>query len=500
MRSRKRQTGLTLLELIFALAAVGFMTLLTMQERDTDRDQDKARVTGGQLYQINNAIREWVAANIGAPSQTLTGTAWLKSTSCAGGTGTINYLPCNFPDGTTTNPLPYGRLAITSNVVTTGVAPNQVTKVTTTTSPYIIKAGVVRADLAGLAAVIAAAGSQTAASQGATDSTYNSNMTSGVITLTTGNGGSTDAWIRTDSSNTMNASLRFNSGLPAAQREIWYTSRLQNIAANALTLGNPSGGALGYGVVVDANQSVQGALAIQNVTNAANGLNIQRGDLRTLGGGSISATGQATAGNRFYSPNYVDLNNGGYYIDPNGQSVLNRLDANTAVFAPYLADTEGGGFVLDLNGSTSLNYSTQNTLTTYGDYNVVFHGTHKNRIQFMGRQQESTWCSPLGAIGVMQGSGRIGACVATPYGWLWKGTITSRTPTVYRIDRPTGTPAGQTVINIPGLPDLCVVTGQFSSKMTDTNCAVNASFTGYTFTYIVPTTTPVNMWCEAMCI
>ncbi|MHD0644188.1 type II secretion system protein [Pseudomonas aeruginosa] len=493
------QQGQTLIELLFATAIVGFLMVLAAQTREADREQDRARVSGGQLYQINNAIREWVSDNNGAPSSVQTGTAWLKSTSCPGGTGTVSYLPCSFPDATTTKPLPNGRLAITSTITTTGIAPNTTTKVTTTTTPYTMGNGTVRSDLSGLAAVIAAAGPKTGVSTVGSDASYNSNYMSGIITLTAGNSGSTDAWIRTDGSNTMNATLKFNTALAATSREINNVSRIQNFAANTLTLGNPGGAGAGYSVIVDANENLYGTMTVANANNAARAINLQRGNI-LLSNGNINANGRLVGDNRIYAPAFYDSNNTGYRLDPDGQSVLNRLDVINSMFSPAYYDTEGGGWVMDFNGNTVVNNATQASHVIFGNLEIAFHATNYQPITFLNRVAENMPCSTPGAMAISNNNDSLASCINSVFGSIWKSTMQETNKVDFRYTRPANSPPSSMDKVSIGIYKHCVLTGQSTSQYGETYCGVGADLTGFYIMESALQTMPVAHWCKVTCL
>ncbi|WP_162948995.1 shufflon system plasmid conjugative transfer pilus tip adhesin PilV [Pseudomonas sp. Leaf58] len=206
---------------------------------------------------------------------------------------------------------------------------------TTTTTPFKILKNrdlQVRSDLSGIAAMTAAAGSginydQNAAATAVTsDASYSSNPITAQITMVASNSADNDIWLRTDGGNQMHAPLRFDSAIDG-NREIIGVSRIQNLSAQILHLGSPSGvaAASGAGLIVDTDSEIIGNLRIIKELKVDNGASVT---------GSVSATanvvaqqnvvaGQASSAQIFY-----DANNSSYYVDPDKVSNLNSLAAN----------------------------------------------------------------------------------------------------------------------------------------------------------------------------
>lgn len=300
-KGRSRQKGFTLIEMILVIGLMAVATMITFYEKKLDMEQTQARTTGVKLYEYNNAVRAWISQNVGAANTTKpAGSAWLKSTTCPGGTSAIAYLPCNFPDMSLAAPVRFGQVSVVSTVVTTGAPPNQVTTVTTTTTPFTVLVGTaqnLRTDLAGLAAVVAAAGGVNSVSPmlASTDGSVSSNPATGVITLEASNNGATDAWLRTDGSNTMNSNITYKATNPANLRELTNVSRVQSLASEILYLGGVGSLAAGQSVVVAANQSVNGALVVDNLLGNPTGVAVTRGDVSALQG-RVTASTDVVAG------------------------------------------------------------------------------------------------------------------------------------------------------------------------------------------------------------
>lgn len=496
----KNQRGMTLLELCFFLIIASGMTLLGFQNSSNDRDQNQARTTGQQLFAYNNAVRAWVSDNIGAAASVKTGSAWLKSTSCTGGLSSVGYLPCSFPDATTAKPLPGGKLALTSTVNTTGTAPNQQTVVTTTTSAYIVF-GKTRSDLSGLAAIIAAAGSKKSIYPAGSDTSFNSNQSTAMITMTAGNSGSTDSWLRTDGSNLQNGAIRFNTALAAGQRELQNVSRVQNIAANALTLGNAGGGAAGYSIIVDANETVTGNQVVQNVQGKANGVTLTRGNIVVAAGG-METPSQLVAGGAIYTPIMRDKDNTGYYIDPNNTSVMNVGNNSLNTVAPIFYDRDNTSYYVDPAGTTAMYSAVIANMNVDGNWTTNLHADTYNQLNFTTAVGTSTWCSPRGAF-ARDTAGHLVACTASVFGDLWQRPILGHNVGVYSVSIPAGTPSAGigTQKSVPlGAQQICVLTGSYQSHFNESHCQVHPDLSGWYLDIQVNGTAGANFWCEAMCL
>lgn len=307
-KGRSRQKGFTLIEMILVIGLMAVATMLSFYEKKLDMEQTQARITGVKLYEYNNAVRAWLSQNVGVASGPQTGTAWLKPTTCPGGTSAIAYLPCDFPDMSPALPLRFGQVWVQSTFVTIGAVPNQVTTVTTITPPFTVLTGTsssLRTDLAGLAGVVAAAGGVNSISPmlASTDGSVSSNPATGVITLQASNNGAADAWLRTDGSNTMNSKITYKATNPASLRELTNVSRVQSLVGEILYLGGVGSLAAGQAVVVETNQRVNGIMVVDNLNNNLTGLSVTRGDV-TASQGRVIASTEVIAGTSVVASRY----------------------------------------------------------------------------------------------------------------------------------------------------------------------------------------------------
>lgn len=357
--SFRQQRGLTLLEMMLVIGLLSVGMLLSFYSKQAELEQLKAQTLGAQLFQYNNAVRNYLANNNSIGAGTRTGTAWLKNTSC-GGTLAMGaeYLPCSFPAASSVSPIKPGFVSLSTSIQVTGVAPNRKITATSVTSPFkMLNAGVlqVRSDLAGLAAITAAAGhlpgSTGSGFTTTTDASFSSNPLDATITMLASNNATQDVWLRTDGGNSMHAPLTFDSS-DSNNRQIVGASRIQNLAAEALYLGRNSGVAAisGAGVVIDTNTEIIGQLRVRNnliVDNGANvagsvvasanlhaGGNVTATSNIAAGGGvsaatTVSAGTNVSAGSALLGQIFYDSNNTGYYVDPSATSNVNALVAQS---------------------------------------------------------------------------------------------------------------------------------------------------------------------------
>lgn len=412
----KKQKGVTLIELILVLGLMSYLTILAFSQKQLEFEQAKARDIGRQLNQYNNAVRSWVADNAGAADRVEEGTSWLKLVSC-GGTSAKEYLPCEFPAASKALPIKFGRISLESSIKTTGSAPNQITRVTTTSSPFLLDNGKIRGDLSGLAAITAASGftHNNTPTALATQDSYSSSPTTARITMLVSNNASTDAWLRTDGSNFMNDNINFNPLKEESQRQIHNISRLQNIASQSLYLGNEGGAAVGHAVIVDADQAIYGKLLVSNSRNLVNGIELTRGNLAVNSGGVYASNNIETKAD-VVAKRLIDIDDGSFVIDPNKKSTVKDLTAKgdieadghlkskTKLEAPIFYDSDNVAYKIDPSAiSRLLNVQIDQELYVGGRLQANEH------IQLNKSVVKGSACSPNGLLG-RDNKGMILAC------------------------------------------------------------------------------------------
>lgn len=366
--NRSKQGGFTLIELILTLGITAGMAGIALESKTADLDQAVARSVGADLASYNNAVRSWISNNPGASSSTKIGSAWLKSSSCPGGTSPVGYLPCGFSPAVSGNPINGGSLALSSVISTSGTAPNVVTTVSTTASPYKV-GNKIRSDMAGLAALTAAASSTSGLPiPSGTNASFTSSPLTGVISMVASNNANNDTWLRTDGSNTMNATIRFGSATPASSRWINGASRIQAFAGEYLFLG-PMGGAtqaIPSMIRIDGDTEAQGTVFIRNLKSTTTALQIDRGSI-TASNGGVYANGVVQGNASVRGPIFYDTDDLNYYANPSGTSRLNTvgttgsitaagvIQSNASVRAPIFYDSNNTGYYMDFAGSSRVN-------------------------------------------------------------------------------------------------------------------------------------------------
>lgn len=302
----KNQKGFTLLELLLVLTLSTGIAMVTLQDKNLENEQFKARKLGMELFQVNSAIQNYLAHHSGdtnpsSLNQTYTNINWLKSTTC-GGTSPDSWLPCNFlsaSGGKTT----FGRLSFTTTVK---YDPVEGLTARTSMSPLTLGTSSkpqTRGDLSGLAALVASGAyaisddNRAAMAQDSTvaycpDTTGTSPIAAvcqgqkDVIVMLAQNISAGDRWLRVDHGNVMQNTLEFqtNSTTPATKAQLdavdTISRQIRNVA-RIYNLGNSGndnlylGKKLGNGavstatltqgaVIIDADQEVLGQLVVKN--------------------------------------------------------------------------------------------------------------------------------------------------------------------------------------------------------------------------------------------
>lgn len=343
-----KQRGVTLIELMLVVGLMSVTTLLSFYDKQLSLEQAKARQVGGYIFQYNNAVRSALAQGVVTSTTVVYGTDWLKNDTCGGVLSVdAEFLPCDFPSATTADPIRFGSLSWSTAINVSGTTPNRKTVATTVTSPFMVSdhlgASKIRADLAGLASLSAAAAltSGFTSSNGftpftaTTDSSYKSDPLRAIITVVASNTANHDVWLRTDGGNKMNASLAFD-GVDPSNRMILGASRIQNFAGQTLHLGSGGGltSATSSGVVIDNSAEVLGDFTIQKSVVVNKSLTVDK-DIYAKGNvisdNDVNAKGNLHANGSVVGQLFLDSNDNSYYVDPSETSNINSLHANNIV-------------------------------------------------------------------------------------------------------------------------------------------------------------------------
>lgn len=308
---RKKHAGFTLLEVVLLTGLAAVAMMLTVEADRVEKEQDQARFAGNMLSQYNNAVRSFVAKNVGT-SGVFSGSAWLKSTSC-GGLSSVEYLPCNFPAFTSGLPYTNGNLSVVTTITSVSKGFTYETRAVSAVSPYKLNAKD-RADLAGIMAIVVASSKPTETDAANTDGKANSNPLTGEITMEASNVASSDPWLRVDGGNFMTGALQMR-GISASLRDVVGVSSLDSFAGELLYLGTTSGivPSITSGVVIDSDSAILGELQARDQIVSEATINI-------LGGNLEQGTGTVTA------KALQSVDNTSLMLDPDKVSATKSVD------------------------------------------------------------------------------------------------------------------------------------------------------------------------------
>lgn len=348
------QRGVTLIELMLVIGLMSVTTLLSFYDKQLGLEQAKAREVGGYIFQYNNAVRSALAQGVVTNTTLVHGTDWLKNSTCGGVLAVDSeFLSCDFPSATTADPIRFGNLSWSTAINISGSNSNRKTVATTVTSPFSVSdhlgASKIRADLAGIASLSAAAALTSGYKSGGpdgfspftatTDSSFKSDAFSAKISVVASNTASNDIWLRADGGNKMHSSLSFD-GISPLDRTIVGASSIENLAGQMLRIGSGSGltPASSAGVVIDSTAEVLGDFRVRNTLYVDNTISVT-GDINALGKvsadgditskSSIAAKGDVTTEGALVGQVFYDANDVNYYVDPASSTTLNELKAKT---------------------------------------------------------------------------------------------------------------------------------------------------------------------------
>jgi len=285
-RKAGKHAGFTLLEVVLLTGLASIAMMLTVEANRVEAEQSQARMAGTLLSQYNNAVRSYVAKNVGT-SGVYSGSAWLKSTSC-GGLSSVEYLPCSFPSFTSGLPYANGNLSVVTTITSVPQGFAFETRAVSAVSPYKLNAKD-RADLAGIIAIVVASSKPTTADATNTDGKTNSNPLTGEITMEASNVASSDPWLRVDGGNFMTGALQMK-GISSSLRDVVGVSSLDSFVGELLYLGPSSGvtPSITSGVVIDSDSAILGELQARDQIVSEATINILSGNLEQ-GAGTVTA-------------------------------------------------------------------------------------------------------------------------------------------------------------------------------------------------------------------
>lgn len=291
----KKQRGATLIELMLTLSLMSIITVSMFAARSSDMDVVMAKSIGAHLLQYNNAVHSFIADN---PNRSYplseSGSAWLKHTSCFGGVSPVSYLPCEFPDFDTDGAVKLGNILTSTEIEEKTDGGSTFIEATTTTSP-IRHNQVQRADLAGIAALVAESSGLAPGSPPLlmTNATFRSNPNDATIKMVASNAKSNDAWLRTDGSNTMKGVIEFESSLAAQNREITGVSTVRGEGTEILSVRSSNNNS---SIAVEPSKAVtRSGSSLFEITPTRSIVKVGNASIKTGSGSVISESGSSSS-------------------------------------------------------------------------------------------------------------------------------------------------------------------------------------------------------------
>jgi len=271
VKLRHNEKGFMLLQAVTAIALSAIVSVGLMQKNIEDQSVSQAEIAGKLIHQYTSAVAEYTSDNNTtiAAGYNPVGANWLRTAATCGagnGTGAKDYLPCSFP-----STFSFG---LTPNTLFTSLGGGKWS--VTTTFGRILNGANIRMDLAEIAKK-AAMGLGNEQATPLTSTTfheykvdYTAGVTEGTLLSVVNTNASTDAWLRTDGSNQMNANLNVGGNDVVNARDGIYSRNVSagnNLtAANNVTATNDvnAGRSLGVGI---APSGVAGRIDANNVIN-----------------------------------------------------------------------------------------------------------------------------------------------------------------------------------------------------------------------------------------
>lgn len=317
---------------------------------------ERQRMVGSDakvMAQHNTAVRQKVTSEGTAiPAGIYNGVNWLKQTgTCAGGTSTLEFLPCIFSDRTDLG------FTYSTTIVHVGA---ETTATTTYGTPASL--GVVRPDITRRIRIAANSGDESTQTP-LTDTWYNftNDSTTAVLTGVVKNAPAIAAWLRADGSVSPTANFNWNG------QDITNIDEL-SVNTNITSLGTIT--SVGD-IVTLGNLSTNGALNVGGRATLGSNLQVNGS---TNSDGTISSGGDINAAGSLNSQLWRDSNNGGFYVDGNNETRLNTLRLFGTLFS------WNGVNYLDLDAWSFLKYTRTELLFLTGAAQAVGGGCFSGMI------------------------------------------------------------------------------------------------------------------------
>jgi len=295
VKLRHNEKGFMLLQAVTAIALSAIVSVGLMQKNIEDQSVSQAEIAGKLIHQYTSAVAEYTSDNNTtiAAGYNPVGVNWLRTAATCGaanGTGAKDYLPCSFP-----STFSFG---LTPNTLFTSLGGGKWS--VTTTFGRILNGANIRMDLAEIAKK-AAMGLGNEQATPLTSTTfheykvdYTAGVTEGTLLSVVNTNTSTDAWLRTDGSNRMNANLNVGGNDVVNARDGIYSRNVS--AGNNLTAANN--------------------VIATNDVNAA---------------GNITAGGSITAGTNLQATNAIITGFGGVQYKPDTTVVAGQACAPNGI-------------------------------------------------------------------------------------------------------------------------------------------------------------------------
>jgi prepilin-type N-terminal cleavage/methylation domain-containing protein len=513
---KQSQKGFTLLELLLVIGISTSMAIVTFQDKMLETEQAQARRLGMELFQYNSAVQNYLAHQSGSPNPaslagTKTGINWLKSTTCTGadkGTADKEWLSCGFLSGRGEK-TSFGSLDFKTTISYNPTSGLSAKTVMSKLSLGLSGATQDRADLSGLAALVASGAYSVSDQNGAATAQDGSivycpdlpvtspsiaamcGTDKGVITMMSRNLSAADRWLRVDHGNVMQNALEFRTGdatpasaadmsaIDTTNRQIRNVARIYNLG-NSNSNGESDNLILGKkslnsavktlptltkdSVIIDADQEVLGKLIVASSITARDDITSEKniiakgnlssnmdtwagrdviagrdlsvgrnanfnGDLKVKGNinadgdiiskNKLSVSDTAYIGNTFTAAKDVNVNgsltSNGRITGKSGLSVTGDSAIDGTLYTRRIIDLDDGNYYVDPNGASRLNSVTANAVTSTGRLST------NEYLYIGGIAYPGSGCSPNGLVG-RDGAGKLVSCESG----VWASTSNAR--------------------------------------------------------------------------
>lgn len=523
---KQSQKGFTLLELLLVIGISTSMAIVTFQDKMLETEQAQARRLGMELFQYNSAVQNYLAHQSGSPNPsslagTKTGINWLKSTTCTGadkGTADKEWLSCGFLSGRGEK-TSFGSLDFKTTISYNPTSGLSARTVMSKLSLGLSGATQDRADLSGLAALVASGAYSVSDQNGAATAQDGSivycpdlpvtspsiaamcGTDKGVITMMSRNLSAADRWLRVDHGNVMQNALEFRTGdatpasaadmsaIDSTNRQIRNVARIYNLG-NGNSNGESDNLILGKkslksstkilptltqdSVIIDADQEVLGKLIVASSITARDDITSEKniiakgnlssnmdtwagrdviagrdlsvgrnanfnGDLKVKGNinadgdiiskNKLSVSDTAYIGNTFTAAKDVNVNgsltSNGRITGKSGLSVTGDSAIDGSLYTRRIIDLDDGNYYVDPNGTSRLNSITANAITSNGiTANAITSNGRLSTNEYLyigGIANPGAGCSPNGLVG-RDSAGKLVSCELG----VWASTSNAR--------------------------------------------------------------------------